>query len=174
MQETIEVKVLNTSCAAGDEYAKRHLGATPKAAVLSCEGACLKGEVARRAANVVAHELVPNEAARICHGGALLLKRGGMRNIVSIAEKVIVVEGCPMACGTRLVKAAFPEKTLEVVVANTMYECDGKLFGVNEMEDDEIQSHAQTVAGRIVSELLRECPSPHAEASTAQPCGCSG
>ncbi|MBI5441310.1 MAG: hypothetical protein HY900_08885, partial [Deltaproteobacteria bacterium] len=142
----IQVQVLDRSCAAGDAYAAKHVTGERKAAVVSCEGACIKGEVARRAANLIAHELAPERAVRICHGGALLLSQGGMRELVEVAKQFIVIDGCPLACGTRLVKAALPEKKLETVVANSLYRGDDALFGVNELGDGEIQSKARLVA----------------------------
>lgn len=154
MSESITVKVLNQSCSAGDAYAQIHLTQVPKVALTSCEGACLKGEVARRAANLIAHELAPDRAVRICHGGAFLLNQGGMRQLVAVAEQVIVVEGCPMACGTRVAKAAFPERGFDVVVANTLYESDDTLFGVNEATDGYVRDRALEVARQVLSKYL--------------------
>lgn len=156
MSHTVKVEVLGRTCAAGDSYAARHLAGAPMAAVVSCEGACIKGEVARRAANLVAHELVPERAVRICHGGGFLLARGGMRELVARAARVVVVDGCPLVCGTRLARAAFPEKELDGVVANSLYAGDEELFGVDELGDAEIQAHAREVANRIVADYLTE------------------
>jgi len=154
MSHKLNVQVLDRGCAAGDAYAAKHDGGEPKAAVVSCEGACIKGEVARRAANLVAHELAPERAVRICHGGGFLLTQGGMRKLVEAAEQVIVVDGCPLVCGTRLATAAFPEKNLDVVVANTLYEGDDELFGVNELAGEEINAWARNVANQVVAKHL--------------------
>lgn len=169
MPHTINVQVLDRGCAAGDAYAGRHVAGEPKAAVVSCEGACIKGEVARRAANLVAHELAPERAVRICHGGGFLLTRGGMRELVERAARVVVVDGCPLVCGTRLAKAAFPKKDFNVVVANSLYEGDDELFGVNELGDEDIDAHAREVANRIVGDHLAE-RAPCGEASTQESC----
>ena len=156
MSHTINVQVLDRGCAAGDSYAAKHVTGEPKTAVVSCEGACIKGEVARRAANVIAHELAPKRAVRICHGGGFLLTQGGMRKLVEQAEQVIVVDGCPLVCGTRMAKAAFPEKKLDAIVANSLYEGDEALFGVNELADEEINAKARDVADQIVAKHLTE------------------
>ena len=169
MSHTVQVQVLDRGCAAGDAYAAKHDGGEPKAAVVSCEGACIKGEVARRAANLVAHELAPERAVRICHGGGFLLTQGGMRKLVEQAEQVIVVDGCPLVCGTRLAKAAFPEKELDVVVANSLYEGDDALFGVNELADEEINAKARKVATQIVAKHLTE-GAPCREAIVQEAC----
>lgn len=160
MNELMTVRVLNQSCSAGDNYAKHHLTEEPKAALVSCEGACLKGEVARRAANLIAHELAPDRATRICHGGAFLLNQGGMRKIVAVADQAIVVEGCPMACGSRIAKAAFPDRNFQVVVANSLYESDDTLFGTNEATDAYIRGKSLEVAEQIMTKYLAKVAPP--------------
>ena len=81
MADMIQIELSNQSCSAGLEYARRQSGGLAKDAILCCEGMCLKGETARRAANLMGHRLVPEKTVRICHGG-LLEKRGGMRDLV--------------------------------------------------------------------------------------------
>ncbi len=166
MSHSIQVQVLDRRCGAADAYAAKHLTAKPKTAVVSCEGACLKGEVARRAANLIAHELAPDRAVRICHGGGFLMSQGGMRELVEAAEQVIVIDGCPLACGTRLAKAAFPQTKLHTVVANAVYQGDDTLFGVNELPDEEIHAKARDVADQIVATHLGDagrCPKSAAQ-----------
>jgi len=41
----------------------------------------------------------------------------------------------------------------EVIVADGLYEFDRSLFGVDEMTEDEIKTHAQEVAKKIVEKL---------------------
>jgi uncharacterized metal-binding protein len=108
MTDTIQVKLTSQRCALGDTYAQKHMTTPPKTAVLSCEGMCLRGEVARRAANLLAHELAPDKAVRVCHGG-LLEASGGMRDLVERADQVLVLDGCGLACGARLLKGALPD-----------------------------------------------------------------
>lgn len=170
MSHSIEVQVLDRSCAAGDTYAAKHFTCKPKAAVMSCEGACLKGEVARRAANITAHTLEPDRAVRICHGGGLMLNQGGMRKLIEVAEQAIVVDGCGLLCGTRLAKAAFPEKKFNTVVANSLYQGDDSIFGVNEVPEEEIQAKAREVADQIVARYLTGCCTTSAESAKPKAC----
>jgi len=58
MVKTIQIELAERSCAAGLRYAQKQLSTPPKDAVICCEGMCLKGETARRAANLIAHNLV--------------------------------------------------------------------------------------------------------------------
>ncbi len=148
MAKTIQIKLTNQACPAGLHHAQKHSTTPPKDAVISCEGACLKGETARRAANLIAHRLAPDKAVRICHGG-LLEVAGGMRDLVARADRVLVLDGCPMACGTRIAKGAFPDLKPEVVFTNKLFELDSNLFGVDEMPETEINTNALEVATNI-------------------------
>jgi len=149
----MHVELAATSCRAGVGYAQKHLTTPPKDAVICCEGMCLKGETARRAANMIAHKLVPGRAVRICHGG-LLEESGGMRDLVQRANRVLLLDGCGMACGTRLTKGAFPDLKPQVVFANQLYECDQDLFGVDELPDPKINDNAGKVAAQVVTKYF--------------------
>ncbi len=157
MKQTIEVKLTDQRCDLGDAYARKHLTTPPKTAVLSCEGMCLRGEIARRAANLLAHELAPENAVRICHGG-LLETAGGMRDLVEQADQVLILDGCGLACGTRLFKGAFPDVQPTVVFTDRLVEFDRELFGVDEMQEEEIQTHARTVAEAVLAAQLSGQP----------------
>ena len=54
MADTIQIELSDHSCGAGLEYARRQSAGPVKDAILCCEGMCLKGETARRAANLIA------------------------------------------------------------------------------------------------------------------------
>ncbi len=154
MASTIQVKLTNQRCELGDAYARKHTTTPPKIAILSCEGVCLRGEVARRTANLIAHQLVPEEVVRICHGG-LLESRSGMRDLVQRADKVLMLDGCGLACGTRLLKGAMPEVKPMVVLTNQLFDSDAAPFGVEEVPEEEIKTHARTVAAKVVAAELR-------------------
>lgn len=154
MADTIQVKQAEQSCAAGLRYAQKHASDPPKDAVLCCEGSCLKGETARRAANLIAHRLLPDKAVRICHGG-LLEKTGGMKDLVERANRVLILEGCGMACATRLAKGAIPGLEPQTVLTSRFIEYDGDVFGVNEVPDEQINSNARKVAEQVVEEYFR-------------------
>ncbi len=154
MAKTIEIQLAEHSCAAGLRYAQKQSSFPPKDAVICCEGMCLKGETARRAANLIAHKLVPNRATRICHGG-LLEETGGMRDLVQKANRVLVLDGCAMACGKRLTEGAFPGLEPEVVFTDKLFEYDQDLFGVNEIPDLQIVANAEKIAAQVVAKYFQ-------------------
>ncbi len=103
---------------------------------------------------MIAHKLVPDKTVRICHGG-LLEEKGGMKDLVQRADRVLVLDGCGMACGTRLTKGAFPNLEPEVVYTNQLYECDQEIFGVDEMPDSQINENAKKVAAQITAKYYQ-------------------
>jgi uncharacterized metal-binding protein len=157
MTHTIQVKLTEQRCERGDAYAQKHMTTPPKAALLSCEGMCLRGDVARRAANLVAQEMAPEKTVRICHGG-LLETSDGMRELVHRADQVVMLDGCSLACGTRLLKGAFPEIQPTVVFTDQLVDLDDDLFGVDEMPEADIKDHARTVANKVLATTLSGQP----------------
>jgi len=166
MTDTIQVKLTDQRCELGDAYAQKHWTTPPKIAVLSCEGMCLRGEVARRAANLIAHELAPDRTVRVCHGG-LLETSGGMRDLVERADHILLLDGCSLACGTRLLKGAFPESKPSVAFTDQLFELDRPLFSVDEVTEVEIKTYARTVAEKVVAEKLDGAPAESRVAATA-------
>ncbi len=148
--ETIRLEKTTKVCPLCEDYAKKH--ASKPVAVISCEGACLRGEIARRAANLICHSLVPEKAVRICLGGAFT-KDTGQRDLVRKTPKVVAIEGCFINCSSRMMKSVIPELEPEVIVADTLYDFDRSLFGIEDMSEDEIKAHSQEVARKIVDRL---------------------
>jgi uncharacterized metal-binding protein len=148
--EIARIEKTNSSCSLCEDYAERWK--TKQIAVMSCEGACLRGEVARQAANILSHSLAPDKTVRICLGGAFT-NETGQRNLVRNAKRLIALEGCPINCSSRMMKGVIAGLKPEVIVADRLYEFDKKMFGIEEMPPEQILSHARTVAQKIADTL---------------------
>lgn len=148
--EVVRIEKAKNNCHLCDDYAERQK-AKP-VAVMCCEGACLRGEVARQAANILCHSLVPEKTVRICLGGAFT-KDTGQRSLVRKATRLIALEGCFVNCSSRMMNGVIDGLTPEVIIADRFYDFDRKLFGVEEMPPEEIQAHARTVARKIAETL---------------------
>ena len=72
---SVDVGAVNGACPAGELYAKEKI-AEKKIPVFSCEGACIRGEIARQAANLVVKE-VPS-LARACHAETFFVPHSSM------------------------------------------------------------------------------------------------
>ena len=149
--ETVSIEKTANVCPMCESYAKEQ--APKPIAVMCCEGGCLRGEIARQASNLICHKMLPDKTARICLGGAFT-KNTGQRGLVRDAQEVVALEGCFIECATRMMKAVIPDLTPRVIVADQLYEFDRNLFGINEMTEEEIKSHAQTVAQKVIEELM--------------------
>jgi uncharacterized metal-binding protein len=148
--EVIHLEKTRNVCPMCEDYAKQQ--ASKPVAVMSCEGACLRGEVARQAANLLCHSLAPDQTVRICLGGAFT-KDTSQRGLVRNAPRVIALEGCFLNCSSRMMRGVIGDLEPEIILTDRLYEFDKKLFGVDEMSRANIEAHARTVAEKVAERL---------------------
>ena len=144
--EVVHLRKTKNVCSLCEDYAQRN--ATKPVAVLSCEGACLRGEIARKAANKICHNLIPEKTVRICLGSAFT-KDTGQRSLVRNAQHVVVVEGCFIRCASRMMKGVLNDLKPELIIADSLYELNEDLFGVDELPEEDMKAHAEQVAHKI-------------------------
>lgn len=161
--ETIKIEKVEESCQLCEGYAEKHSTNPPKIAVMACDGACARGEVARIAANLVAHKLAPENTVRICLGGAFT-KDTGQRNLVRRANKTIAIEGCFISCSSRMMKGVLPSLQPEIVQADTLYE-SFLPFGIEEVSEEELKECANIVAETVTKEHIKNSAMAGEEAS---------
>jgi uncharacterized metal-binding protein len=148
--ETVQIEKTTKVCPLCEDYAKRQ--ASKAVVVMSCEGGCLRGEVARRAANMLCFELAPEKTARLCLGGAFT-KDTAQRALARNAKRIVAIEGCFIECATRMMKGVVPELEPEVVIADNLYDFDRRLFGIEEMPESELNVHSRKVATAAAARL---------------------
>lgn len=150
--ETAKIAKVTGKCPACEDYAERNSTSPPKIAVMACEGACARGEVARRAANLVAHRFATGSTVRICLGGAFT-KDTGQRNLIRRADRVIAIEGCFINCSSRMMQGVLPDLEPEIVRADLIYNLDLP-FGIDEVPDEMFTIYANQVAESVVKGTL--------------------
>lgn len=148
--ETARIPKVTSVCPMCEDYAAKQ--AVKPVAVMCCEGACLRGEIARQAANILCHTLEPERTVRICLGGAFT-KNTGQRGLVRQAPRLVALEGCFLKCATRMMQGVLPGLDPDVVIADTLIEFDRNLFGIDEMPPARIQELAMEVARHIAATL---------------------
>jgi RNA polymerase sigma factor (sigma-70 family) len=148
--ETVRIEKTKASCSVCEDYAKKQ-SAKP-IVVMSCEGACLRGEISRQAANHLCHELAPEKTARICLGGAFT-KDGGQRALVGKAGRVLALEGCATRCASRMMRGHFPDLAPEIIVTDSLCDFDRSLFGIDCLPPEDLRSLGRTVATRVAAKL---------------------
>lgn len=151
--EQIKIEKIKNICPICEDYASVHSTTPPKVAIISCEGACARGEVSRLAANLIAHTLSPENTVRICLGAAFT-KDAGQRELVRRADKVIVIEGCFINCASRMMEGAITNLKPIVIDANELYSVDLP-FGINEVPEHQLTDYAKVAAESIANNYIK-------------------
>ena len=82
----LEVSGVKGLCPAGETYAEKNMS-KGKIPVISCEAPCIRGEIARLAANMVA---VEEPFARCCHAESFTVPNSSMARWVKESAKVVM------------------------------------------------------------------------------------
>lgn len=148
--ETVRIEKTTAGCSLCDDYARKQ--AAKPVVVMSCEGACLRGEISRQAANHLCHALAPDKTARLCLGGAFT-KDTGQRALVRNAQRVLALEGCPIRCASRMMRGHLPDLKAEIIITETLCDFDRSLFGIDDLPPDRLCELGRTVAERIAATM---------------------
>jgi len=147
---SLEVQEVKGLCGAGEGYAKRQIErkAIP---VLACEGPCIRGEIARLAANLVAQE-VPG-LARACHAETFFVPHSAMAAWVKGAEKSVMIDGCFLKCHGRVLNNLVGEDKVVHIDALLLYRKYTDVFSIDEVPEEERNAVAREVADKIIARL---------------------
>lgn len=140
-------------CPAGEAYAKRQI-AEKKTPVFACEGPCIRGEIARLAANIVARE-VPGYA-RACHAETFFVPHSTMLRWVKGAERSVVIDGCFLKCHTRVLKNVVEPGRVLSIDALQIHHKYSDVFLSDDVAEDERKATAREVADRVIH-MLSDC-----------------
>ena len=153
--ETELVKIPKTKaiCPACEAYATAQQ--SKPIVVMCCEGGCARGEIARRAANLLCFKLAPEKTVRLCLGGAFT-KDTGQRRLARNAGRLIAIEGCLIQCATRMMQGAIPGLKAEVILADDHYELEPMPFGMDELSEQAANACAQKVASYIANAIKEQ------------------
>lgn len=150
---TLAVEGVRGSCPAGEVCAKRNIEGK-KIPVLSCEGPCIRGEIARLAANLVAQELP--SYARACHAETFFVPHSSMARWVKEADKSIMIDGCFLKCHGRALKGLIGEKEMIHIDALPLYKRYTDIFLMDDVPEEERKAVARQVADKIIAILKQE------------------
>lgn len=147
---SVDVQGIKGLCPAGETFAKEQI-AKKTVPVLSCEGPCIRGEIARLAANVVAQE-VPR-LARACHAETFFVPHSSMAAWVKGAEKTVMIDGCFLQCHGRVLKGLVGEGKMIQIDALPFYRKYTDIFLMDDVPEDERKAVARQVADKIIAKL---------------------
>ena len=146
---TIEVESTRAACPTG-EVAGKQMIAEGKIPVISCEGGCIRGEIARLAANLVARE---EPFCRGCHGEIFTAPHSAMAEWAKKAEKVVVIDGCFMHCHGRIMKKLVGDDRAAVFDALAVYRKHTDVIDIDAVPEAERRELARQVADAVLSAL---------------------
>lgn len=150
---SLDVQGVRGYCPAGEIYAKRNIS-EKKIPVFSCEGPCIRGEIARLAANLVAQE-VPS-FARACHAEAFFVPHSSMALWVKQAESSVMIDGCFLKCHGRVLKKMVEEGKVIHIDALPLYKKYTDVFLMDDVPEEERKAVARQVADKIIARLKDE------------------
>ena len=154
---SIEVESEKGVCPLG-EIAGKKMIAERKIPVISCEGGCFRGEIARAAAHLVAKE---EPYSRGCHGEMFTAPHSAMAEWARKAAKVVVIDGCFMHCHGRIMKNLVNHENMIQFNALSMYDKDhtySNAMLVDEVPEAERKDLARQVADRVLAVLKEGTP----------------
>lgn len=145
------IKVESTAdvCPIGQKVGKRNMKAR-KIPVLSCEGGCIRGEIARLAANLLGKR---EGYARGCHGELFTVPDSEISQWIKKSEKVVLIDGCFLHCHERIMKNLIGEDKLVTFDALSHYGKYTDLFDIDDVPEEERKQAAQSVVAWVLSEL---------------------
>ncbi|MDA8090501.1 MAG: putative zinc-binding protein [Nitrospiraceae bacterium] len=148
---TVKVSKTGNSCAAGEKAGSKNLE-EGKIPVLSCEGACIRGEIARLAANMVAKE---EPYRRGCHGELFTVPASALAMWIKTAGKVVLIDGCFLRCHGRILENLVGAENLVQFDAYSLYKKYSDLFYADSIPEKERLETARMVADSVLAELKR-------------------
>jgi hypothetical protein len=174
---TIEITGTNKHCPAGERAGSTFMQ-EGKIPVLSCEGPCIRGEIARLAANLVAKE---EPFRRGCHGELITVPGSAIDQWIRTAGKVVLIDGCFLRCQGRVIENLLGRDKLAQFDAHSYYGKYSEYFDIDAVPEAERQKTARLVADAVLAELRKttgeervsataDCSAP---ASRGTGCGCS-
>ena len=147
---SLSVTRTKASCATGDETA-RLMSLAASIPVLSCEGACIRGDIARIAANSLARN---SGFGRGCGGELLTAPESGMAGWIREAKEVVCVDGCHMRCQSRILENLLESGRLLVFDAQAFHGRYSTIFSIDDVPECERKAVGEEVAVAIASALL--------------------
>jgi uncharacterized metal-binding protein len=88
-----------------------------------------------------------------------------MVELINRAPRVIAIEGCPLECGTNILRKRLPDLETIVVDASQLFEFNrSKYFEIFDMTRKELEDHAKTVANTVAERYF------NGSKVTARPC----
>ncbi len=155
---SLKVDGVTGVCPSGEAHAKQNI-ADKKTPVLSCEGPCIRGDIERLVADIVAEE-APSYA-RCCYAETFLVPHSTMTAWVKGAEKVVVIDGCFLKCIGRITENVIDKEKIIHIDTNPIHKKFSDVFLYTDVPEETRKEVAREVADKILEKLREEqAPEP--------------
>lgn len=161
----IEIEETRAACPIGEKYGNKCI-TEGKIPVISCEGSCIRGEIARLAANMIAKH---DPYRRGCHGEIITAPHSAMAKWADKAGSIVVIDGCFMQCHGRILKNIVKNDRILQFDALSIYRKYTDLMDVDDVPEHERRETAEHVARVILNTLKNGAGSMRTTDKTA--CG---
>jgi hypothetical protein len=145
----LEVTRTERTCPVGENVGSRNLE-EGKIPVLSCEGACIRGEIARLSANLVAKE---EPYRRGCHGELFGVPHSAMARWVRNSGKIVLIDGCFLGCHGRIIENLVGREKLVRFEALSFYRKYTDRFDIDSVPEEERKATARKTVDIVLAKL---------------------
>jgi uncharacterized metal-binding protein len=142
---SIQVDGVRGVCPAAERWAEDKI-ANKRIPVLACESACIRGDIARLAANIVAAEA---PFARVCYAETAFVPHSAMARWVKEADRVVMINGCFLKCFGRVLNNLVDPRKITHIDALALYDKYTDVFYMEDIPEIERQETARLVAEQI-------------------------
>ncbi len=150
---SLKVDGVKGVCPAGEAHAAQNIAAK-KTPVLSCEGPCIRGDIARLAANIVSEE--GEQYERCCYAETFLVPHSTMTAWVKGAEEVVVIDGCFLKCIGRITENVIDKEKITWIDTNPIHKKFGDVFLYTDVPEETRKEVAREVADKVLEKLRKE------------------
>ena len=149
---TITVSKTSGRCPIGEKVGGQ-CQADKSIPVVSCEGACIRGEIARLAANYVAKR---PKFKRGCHGELFTVPESSIAQWISKSDKIVCIDGCFLRCQSRILENQFDPAKLMIFDALSFYKKYSDIFDADDVPEDERKQVAAAVGDWVLKAVESE------------------
>lgn len=145
----LQVDGVKGVCPAGEAWAEQNIS-QKKIPVLACEGPCIRGDIARRAANIVGRD---EPFARACYAEVALVPHSSMARWIQEADKIVMIDGCFLKCIGRVLNNLVDKNKIVHIDALSLYHKYTDIFYMEDVPESERNYTARQVAAQILPTL---------------------
>lgn len=149
---SVPISKTDKTCPVGEKVGSRNLE-EGKIPVLSCEGGCIRGEIARLAAHLVAKE---EPYRRGCHGEFFTVPHSAIAQWIKNSGKIVLIDGCFLRCHGRILENLVGKDNLVQFDALSVYRKYTDRFDIDSVPEEERKAAARLVADMVLVELKKE------------------